>query len=167
MEHQEVGWEGRMCHVPRDNVRADCDVSRAYTCNATNTDGQLVTIISQQLSCTLHQHHTLDTGLGVSHDGYLKTVRCAMHGLPWLDMHWMLTMCECFVIPTHCHWSTFVDISSVGWRPEGTDWAAPPNCCWLYSPQGKCQLWQIKKCHVLQNFSALFLKYLDIVELIF
>ena len=75
-------WEGRMCHVPRDNVRADCDVSRAYTCNATNTDGQLVTIISQQLSSTLHQHHTLDTGLGVSHDGYLKTVRCAMHGLP-------------------------------------------------------------------------------------
>ena len=41
------GWEGSMCHVPRDNVRADCDVSRAYTCNATNTDGQLVTIISQ------------------------------------------------------------------------------------------------------------------------
>ena len=75
------GWEGSMCHVPRDNVRADCDVSRAYTCNATNTDGQLVTIISQQLSSTLH-HYTLDTGLGVSHDGYLKTVRCAMHGLP-------------------------------------------------------------------------------------
>ena len=43
-----------MCHVPRDNVRADCDVSRAYTCNATNTDGQLVTIISQQLLHTRH-----------------------------------------------------------------------------------------------------------------
>ena len=49
------GWEGSMCHVPRDNVRADCDVSRAYTCNATNTDGQLVTIISQQL--LLHTRH--------------------------------------------------------------------------------------------------------------